>query len=78
MNQLTYTICIILLLSVIYDACLSSVHPYSTNKYMRASHSGFIRGALIGCVLGDHGLYSAVNQGAVFGIINPIVLYMGY
>ncbi len=46
--------------------------------YIRSSHSGFIRGVIMGCVMGDFGITTAIMNGAVFGIINPTMMYMGY
>ncbi len=77
-NSLLYAIFVILLLSLLYELSCPDCYEKSHSHYLKASHSGLIRGIITGCILGDFGLSSAVQQGVVFGILNPVMVHMGY
>jgi membrane associated rhomboid family serine protease len=47
--------------------------------YIKTTHSGFIRGVLMGCIFSwDLGISAIIMNGAVFGVINPMMMHMGY
>ena len=48
------------------------------DEYISSAHSGIIRGAISGIILGDLGITSALHQGAVSGVLNPLMLYFGH
>ncbi len=77
-NSFLLAVFILLLLSLIYEYSCDDCYKKKNSKYLKACHSGLIRGVITGCILGNFGIISAINQGAVFGILNPIMLHMGY
>ena len=46
--------------------------------YVKSAHSGLIRGLILGIILGDYGISSGIRNGAVFSIINPLMIKLGY
>jgi hypothetical protein len=46
--------------------------------YIKTAHSGLIRGIILGLLLGDIGIITCIKNAAVFGVVNPIVMYAGY
>lgn len=77
-NSLLLAIFVILLISLIYEYSCDDCYKKKHSKYLKSSHSGLIRGIVTGCILGNFGLVSAINQGAVFGVLNPIMMHIGY
>lgn len=77
-NPVLFSIFIVLILSLIYEYSFEDCYKKKHSKYLKACHSGLIRGVITGCVLGNFGVISAVHQGAVFGVLNPIMMHMGY
>lgn len=88
MNHLHIVIFIIGLITLIYHRCFDN-EIYKDLKeggqkekkyadYINTSHSGMIRGLFLGAILGDMGIYSGIKNGAVFSVINPIMLYLNY
>ncbi len=77
-NTFLLAIFIVLIMSLIYEYSCDDCYKKKNSKYLKASHSGLIRGVISGCILGNFGIASAINQGAVFGILNPIMIHMGY
>jgi hypothetical protein len=45
------------------------------DKMSKSCQAGLVRGALTGCITG--GLVGGVAGGALFGIINPLMIYIG-
>jgi hypothetical protein len=45
------------------------------DKMTKSCRSGLIRGALTGCITG--GLVGGVAGGALFGVVNPLMIYLG-
>lgn len=48
------------------------------HKYINAAHAGAIRGLAGGLLLGDLGLVSGINSAVVYGVLNPVMLYLGH
>jgi hypothetical protein len=45
------------------------------DKMTRSCRAGLVRGAVTGCITG--GMLGGVAGGALFGIINPLMIYIG-
>jgi hypothetical protein len=73
----------IILLSLVYYLL---IHPdtYLEDKdhppraYLRSVHSGFLRGILMGIMLGSNPVQVALQNGVLFACVNPLMMYMGY
>lgn len=46
--------------------------------YLKSSHSGMIRGVIVGAALGTNGIGSCVANAVTFGLLNPLMMYAGY
>lgn len=88
MNYIHTIIFIIGIITLLYHKCFDR-EIYNDLKaggqkekkyvdYINTSHSGMIRGLLLGAILGDAGIYSGIRNGAVFSVINPLMLYLNY
>jgi hypothetical protein len=77
-NSFLYVIFIVLIISLIYELSCSNCYRKKHSKYLKSCHSGLIRGIITGCLLGNFGMASAVQQGAIFGVLNPVMIHMGY
>lgn len=79
-ETLTFAIFIILVLSLIYELTKPKSKCYNGKKsrYLKACHAGFIRGAIAGTFLGGFSYVSAIQQGVMFGILNPLMIHLGY
>jgi hypothetical protein len=73
-----YSVFIIILISLLYELSCEDCYNKKNSRYLKSSHSGLIRGVITGCILGNFDYISAVQQGAVFGVINPFMVHMGY
>jgi hypothetical protein len=85
MNKAYYTVFAVILISMIYFYLIDRDYykqkceeEHTIIRYIKASHSGLIRGMVIGILLGDYGLVSGMTNGAVYGILNPVMVYFGY
>ena len=45
-------------------------------KYINSAHTGLIRGIIFGLLM-DRNLEVAIKNGAIYGIVNPIIVYIG-
>ncbi len=77
-NPFLLAVFVFLVISLIYEYSCADCYKKKNSKYLKASHSGLIRGVITGCILGNFGMITAINQGAVFGILNPIMIHLGY
>ncbi len=77
-NSVLFGIFVVLALSLVYELSCSDCYKKQHSRYLKASHAGLIRGIITGCILGNFGIVSAINQGAVFGLLNPVMIHMGY
>ena len=50
-------------------------HCHINDKMSKSCRAGMIRGALTGCITG--GLVGGVTGGALFGFVNPLLVYLG-
>lgn len=85
MNILIIVIFILLLISLLwfklFDIEYKCVEPHKekhSGDYLRTAHSGVIRGIIIGILLGASPIETAIRNGAIFGITNPLVMFLGY
>ncbi len=78
MKYILYVVFILLMISLIYELNCEDCYKRKHSKYLKSSHAGLIRGVLVGCILGDFGISSAIQQGAFFGVLNPVMLHLGY
>ena len=78
LSPVLYIIFILLVISLIYEITCEDCYKKKNSKYLKASHSGLIRGIIIGCIFGDFAIVSAIQQGTVFGVLNPLMIHMGY
>lgn len=63
----------------VYDPESIKIDKYkTTDEYITSAHSGIIRGVISGILLGDLGVVSAIHQGALYGILNPLMSYFGH
>lgn len=53
-------------------------HKKKYSEYMNTAHSGLIRGLIFGIILGDMGVMTGIKNGAIYGMANPLFLYLGY
>jgi len=82
MNSLQLAIFVLTFLSLLYFTCYPENYirdnPKTNIDYLRSAHSGLLRGLLIGFLIGDNGINTGIINGAIFAVINPIMLYLGY
>jgi hypothetical protein len=45
------------------------------DDYITSASTGMIRGTISGILLGDFGITSGLHQGAISGVLNPLMLY---
>jgi galactitol-specific phosphotransferase system IIC component len=76
---------VILLVSLLYHYlfvgkydCASEPTEKKYGDYIKTSHSGWIRGFIIGLLLGASPFEAAIKNAAIFGMVNPIAMYLGY
>lgn len=76
--RIQLAIFIVLMLTLIYNMFFYSpkMNEPKVKKYLSSSHSGLVRGFLIGMLTGNPAV--AIQNGATFAIINPSVSYLGY
>lgn len=77
-KSIIYVVFILLVISLIYELSCSDCYKKKHSKYLKSCHSGLIRGVITGCILGNFGAATAIQQGVVFGVLNPIMVHMGY
>jgi uncharacterized membrane protein YbjE (DUF340 family) len=46
--------------------------------YINTAHAGLIRGLIFGIILGDMGVYTGIKNAAIYGMVNPLFLSIGY
>jgi hypothetical protein len=79
LNSFLLAIFIVLIVTVIYEwSTFDDCYKHAHSRYLKSCHAGLIRGIVTGCALGNFGFISAIHQGAVFGIMNPVMLYIGF
>ena len=84
--EVGYTVIFILILiTIIYHYLFNKKYDCSSEPierkygdYIKTAHSGWIRGIIIGLLLGTLPLEAAVQNAAIFGVVNPMVMYLGY
>lgn len=52
--------------------------PKTYNEYINVSHAGLIRGIIFGLLLGANGIENAIQNAAIYGTMNPFIMYLGY
>lgn len=85
-----YIIFILALITLLYHSIYDrSIYQEIDNKYVDVYvkksyadyidtiHSGMIRGFLLGFLLGE-GILTGIRNGAVFSVVNPIMMRLGY
>lgn len=77
-NPIAIGVIILLSLTLIYELLCEECYKNEYSEYLKSSHSGMIRGIISGCLLGGFSLAPAIHQGAMFGILNPLMIHMGY
>lgn len=66
------------LITNLYDDTYVGKEEKSYIEYINTAHSGLIRGLIFGFILGDLGLDTGIKNAAVYGMANPIFMYLGY
>jgi hypothetical protein len=79
-EQIFVLIFIILIMSMLYEFFLSGNECYakSHGKYLKACHSGLIRGTVTAILLSNFGYVYAIQQGVVLGVLNATMIHLGY
>jgi hypothetical protein len=77
-NPWALAVVIILIITLLYELSCEQCYRNQHSEYFKASHAGLIRGIISGCILGGFDIGTAINQGAMFGILNPFMKHMGY
>jgi hypothetical protein len=77
-NPVFTSLFLIMLATLIFELIPYLRYEGPHRPYLISSHAGLIRGAGAGYILGSAGIISAINQGAVFAIINPAMKLAGY
>ncbi len=75
---------IIILITFIYDKIYCDIDdkdPKPERKmreYFNTAHGGFLRGIFTGFLLGVSPYEAAIKNAAVFSVLNPTIMYLGY